>query len=64
MSDDEINRVDDPIQSQKEADGLRAGLERRRTIPAADLSPQMEEQLALDEARLAEWDARPENTDA
>jgi hypothetical protein len=52
------NRVDDPIDTQEEADGLRQGLERRKSIPPADMTPVMEDAIALDEARLAQWDAQ------
>ena len=62
MSDS--NRVTDPIQSQEEADGLRAGLGMRKSISPADLTPVMEDQIALDEARLAQWDASHPQTEA
>lgn len=57
MNTDVPNRITDPIATQEEADGIRAGLEMRKSIPPADLTPVMEEALALDEARLAQWDA-------
>jgi hypothetical protein len=62
MSDS--NRVTDPIQSQSEADGLRAGLGMRKAIPPDQLSPVMEDAIALDEARLAQWDAHHPTTEA
>ena len=55
---EKINRITDPIQSDDEAEGIRQGLARRKAIPPADLTPIMEEQIALDEARLMEWEDR------
>jgi hypothetical protein len=57
VSDEETNRVTDPISNQDEADGLRASLAERKAIPPAELTPVQEEAIALDEARLAQWDA-------
>jgi hypothetical protein len=55
--DTKDNRTTDVIASQEEADGIRQGLERRKAIPDAELSPEIEEANALDEARLAQWEA-------
>lgn len=54
----ESNRVTDPITSEEEADGLREGLARRKAIPDAEMTPVMEEAIALDEVRLMHWESR------
>ena len=57
MVDEQSNRVTDPITDEDEANGFRAGLEMRKSIPPADLTPVMEEAIALDEARLMQWES-------
>ncbi len=51
------NRVTDPIATQEEADGLRASLQERQAIPPAEMTPVQEDAIALDQSRLAQWDA-------
>jgi len=51
------NRTTDPIQNQTEAEGLRASLAERLAIPPADLTTVQEEAIAVDQARLAQWDS-------
>jgi len=53
----ENNRVSDAIASQEEAEGIRAGMEMRKSIPPGEMTPIMEDAIALDESRLAQWDA-------
>jgi hypothetical protein len=60
MVDEQSNRVTDPITNEDEANGIRAGLEMRKSIPPGELTPVMEEAIALDEARLMQWESRPQ----